>query len=527
MRISGLCFNLFGFFLPPAVIATVCLYFYAALFDCTFPPVQSRSAGCSISGSEQDATARELAPFRLLALGDPQIEGDTSLPDPDAPAFPSFERLANHVNQDGIGTLPSGLWEAGQALILEDLPVTLQGYRKRLDLWGNDLYLAHIYRTVSWWAQPTHTVVLGDLLGSQHIDDEEFRRRSDRFWSIVFAGAEKVPRAVTDMTGRVEVLGEDQSWTRRVIAVAGNHDIGYAGQIDEHLIERFEDAFGSVNWEIRFQLNNTSAETRVRSGSDIFATADNVPELKIVVLNSMNLDGPVKDERLQNQSRDFLSQQLYQPRPKSNGLVLLTHIPLHKEEGICVDGPYFDYLPRHKGGGIKEQNHLSEGGSAHILNGLVGPERPGKAIVLNGHDHEGCDIYHYRPTVPDHGYDEDATQPSTSWQAKQYSKSYPQITNDSFIGVRELTARSMMGEYGGHAFLLSAWYDRDAQEWQFDYNDCMLGVQHIWWAVHVLNIVVVGLGLASLVAFLWEDMKARTALVVQQEGPNMSKMKAE
>lgn len=527
MHISNLCFNLFGFFLPPAVIATVCLYFYAALLDCTFPPARSGPASCSVSGSEHNAVSTEIAPFRLLALGDPQLEGDSSLPDPDVSAFPSFERLASRLKRDGLGEIPSNLRQAGEALLLEDLPAILQGYRKRLDLWGNDLYLAHIYRTVSWWSQPTHTVVLGDLLGSQHIGDEEFMRRSDRFWSTVFAGAEKVPRTVTDISGGVEVLGEDQSWRKRVIAVAGNHDIGYAGQIDEQMIERFEETFGSVNWEIRFRLGNASTHTRVTPGSDTLTAVDSVPELRVVVLNSMNLDGPAKDERLQNQSREFVTQQLYQPRPKSTGTVLLTHIPLHKKEGICVDGPYFDYLPAHRGGGIKEQNHLSEAGSAHILEGLVSPDRPGNAIILNGHDHEGCDTYHYRRAGSGPTDNDDGTTSSTVWQAEEYSNAYSEVANDTFIGVQELTVRSMMGEFGGHAFLLSAWYDQDTQEWQFAYKDCMLGVQHIWWAIHIFDIVVIGLGLTSLVAFLWEDMRARTNLIVQQEASNMSKIKAE
>ena len=39
---------------------------------------------------------------------------------------------------------------------------------------------------------PTHTVVLGDLLGSQWIGDEEFERRAERFWGTVFGEGERV-----------------------------------------------------------------------------------------------------------------------------------------------------------------------------------------------------------------------------------------------------------------------------------------------------------------------------------------------
>lgn len=54
-----------------------------------------------------------------------------------------------------------------------------------MDLWGNDRYLRHVYGRTRWWAMPTHTVVLGDLLGSQWIGDGEFERRAERFWGTV------------------------------------------------------------------------------------------------------------------------------------------------------------------------------------------------------------------------------------------------------------------------------------------------------------------------------------------------------
>ena len=62
----------------------------------------------------------------------------------------------------------------------------------------------------------------------------------------------------------------------------------------------------------------------------------------------------------------------------------------------------------------------------------------------------------------------------------------------------------MMGSYGGNAGLLSAWFDEDQGQWKYEYETCMLGVQHIWWAAHILTIIEVGLGAAGLAAWLIE-----------------------
>ena len=164
MRISSLFFVLFRFLLTPAIVGTLYLYLYPPLVNCSFPEAKHAEAGCAIPGQQKDAVPAEIAPFRLLALGDPQLEGDTSLPDPNAPLFPSLVNLRRKVGDGESGAFTLGLGTALKELLKHDLPKALQGYKKRLDLWGNDLYLAHIYRSVSWWTQPTHTVVLVDLL---------------------------------------------------------------------------------------------------------------------------------------------------------------------------------------------------------------------------------------------------------------------------------------------------------------------------------------------------------------------------
>lgn len=68
-----------------------------------------------------------------------------------------------------------------------------------------------------------------------------------------------------------------------------------------------------------------------------------------------------------------------------------------------------------------------------------------------------------------------------------------------------------MGSFSGNAGFLSAWFDMDAGEWKFEYASCMLGVQHIWWGVHVLDLIVIMLGLGGVVAMVVEEMRAANA----------------
>lgn len=164
-------FTLFRVLLIPALIAFLYLYFYPAINDCAFPPAKKPRKKCSGPECKDTTVSAGKPPFRLLALADPQLEGDTSLPAGwSNGAFAGLEKIWEDLRE--------GRWDG----LKQDLPVLLQGYRKKLDLWGNDLYLAHVYRQTRWWAEPSHTVVLGDLLGSQWIGNEEFERRASRFW---------------------------------------------------------------------------------------------------------------------------------------------------------------------------------------------------------------------------------------------------------------------------------------------------------------------------------------------------------
>ena len=469
--------RIISFLVPVALISTTYLYTYPIFLRCTFPSpgvstwqstfrtLVTHRLGIQANNDNADV------PFRLLVFGDPQLEGDSSLESTEDSYL-----FGHHLRP-------------------------LRSLRKRLDLLGNDYYLAHIYKTLHRWTRPTHVTVLGDLLGSQWVTDEEFHRRASRFWGRVFRGGVRVDDALA--SDRREVLGSDQAWQRRIINVAGNHDVGYAGDMIGPRIERFETTFGKSNWLVRFQLpGNDGNDPASAERSEVN------PELRVVILNSLNLDGPVADAALQGRTYDFLNHAIATSRPvedQTAATILLTHLPLPKQAGVCVDGPFIAYNEHTYGGGVKEQNHLSRRSGESILEGLFGMSahldapnkglgRPG--VILTGHDHEGCDVYH---RLPRRQIQDDRTQPS--WNVTPWVDASSTAHDVLTPGIREITVRSMMGEFGGNAGLLSAWYDGATRRWRFEYSSCMVGVQHIWWAVHIIDLLAL-LSIIILLTFL-------------------------
>ncbi|KAJ5722352.1 hypothetical protein N7488_000387 [Penicillium malachiteum] len=568
MSLRSLLGRLFALLLPLSAAATIYLYLYPVFNGCAFPLPTFQSGvepSTTIEKLEQSPLANTFlqhlrtsdpantqpAIFRLLVLADPQLEGDTSLPFPEYELIP---RMRAHwaavqesinasstpgplslLNSNTLSSIRAGLW----SLATEDIPRSLRATQKRVDLLGNDYYLAHIYRTLFWWTRPTHTTVLGDLLGSQWIPDEEFTDRSHRYWDRVFRGGLRVDDSIT-WTGAIanhstdqvksdshlEPLGpgSDPEWARRIINVAGNHDIGYAGDVSEARMARFEREFGRANWDIRFQHPPIPGND---VGEDSSSSSMITPTLHVINLNTLVFDTPALSSEVQSQSytylNDLISERLYPVEDKSTFTLLLTHLPVHKEDGICTDGPYFtfheeddkdgsDGVPRFLDGGLREQNHLSDYVSdTGILSGIFGMSGEENALVggygrkgliLTGHDHTGCDTVHYvervTPNTETESEDE-AAKPVQNWKwaARRYGKKREAQETPS---IREVTLRSMMGEFGGNAGLLSVWFDTDMGEWDYEITLCPAGVQHIWWAVHVTILVTFIVGLLWFLA---------------------------
>ncbi|KAJ8109648.1 hypothetical protein ONZ43_g6073 [Nemania bipapillata] len=447
------------------------------------------------------------APFRLLALGDPQLEGDTAIRNYGRPAFLHLEWAIRHLTfQTEQPSLRKRLRQVTHDLVdvfFDDIPDTLESLRKHVDLFGNDFYLAHIYRTLRWWTKPTHVTVLGDLLGSQWIRDPEFNRRSSRFWNRSFKGAERIPDEIAQYPAEdynvSGILGKEDSeaalWQRRLINVVGNHDVGYAGDLTPERLERFELAFGKASYELRFELpiedpivNATVFDPETNPESNRL-----LPELRIININNMNLDTPALDQSLQDSTYAFINAVIHTSTAvefKGHFTLVLTHMPLYKPEGVCVDSPFFDF---HEGGGVKEQNQLSADASKGFLEGIYGLSGNDKApaggtgrrgVILNGHDHEGCDTYHYiNQSLPS-----DERQWNISrWDAarKDQLPGKPGLP-----GIREITVRSMMADFDGNAGLLSIWFDQDSWEWKYEFAACELGRQYYWWFVHVFDIIL-------------------------------------
>ena len=576
MQLSRILFGFAWLLLPVALSGTAWLYLYPLFQGCAFP--QPTNTSLPLLSSR--------APFRLLALGDPQLEGDSSLPDPDAPVFPSLANVTRDLRNANfeLDEVRAILLQAAKGA-LRDTAAWLEGHRKAIDLWGNDWYLAHQVRSLRWWTEPTHVSVLGDLLGSQWISDGEFEKRAGRYWGIVMRGLGKVPDHITGVEvesdfydepehqkswgGRTEVLGEDEAWAGRVINIAGNHDIGYAGDIDEARVVRFEQAFGAVNWEIWFTLPDASSNETIthpssEDGDDAATPAEQPPPppaLRLAILNTMNLDTPAYTASLQTHTYAFMNHLISTSRPvtdKTHATILLTHIPLHKRAGVCVDSPFFDFFEG--GSGVREQNMLSEHGSKTVLEGIFGlsgdarSEGEGwgrRGVVVNGHDHEGCDVLHFvdregcsgaahsvvgseeaamkmaldadglsssslnetgspdqtaagddAPSPPDTDTAAAETPTGPQWHATRFPPTSPHHFSPSSSNqthcthipsspsLREITLRSMMGEFGGHAGFLSAWFDPllgERGEWVIEFGSCGLGVQHWWWGVHAVD----------------------------------------
>ncbi len=507
-----------------AFCLTTYLYLYPLFHGCVFPATDAstRTAWSSTLGRhlphsfESNLNTQLTAPFRLLALADPQLEGDSSLPKTEDAFIPKLNRHWERLSKTRAQKILSSAVDIGEEIVFQDLPDAAKALRKRIDLFGNDYYLGHIFRTLHWWTKPTHVTVLGDLIGSQWVTDGEFEWRGWRFWNRVFGSGRRVEDSITTPSHQEEerlIEIDDTTWTDRIINIVGNHDIGYAGDISRSRMDRFERVFGTANWDVRFQYPQSNS-----TGDAVGSLLQ--PSLHLIVLNSLILDTPALAEDVRSETFEYLNglinKRLQPVEDRSSFTLLLTHLPLHKKEGTCVDAPFFDYWPDDSGGGVyrphgvREQNHLSEQtshqGTLQALFGMSGNlDAPARGegrngLILTGHDHEGCDTWHFIPSdsVWSASEDESEERKGTIWEASKWRQAN-QTTSHS--GVREITLRSMMGDYGGNAGLLSAWFDSDAAEWKYDIQMCGLNLK-VWWAVHIVDLAVLGLFSLSLVTRL-------------------------
>ncbi|KAG4304173.1 hypothetical protein PORY_002354 [Pneumocystis oryctolagi] len=335
-----------------------------------------------------------------------------------------------------FSTVPLRLLTFADPQIEGDAKILNKGLKGQIDLWGNDVYLSHIQwamLTLSF-PRPTHQVILGDLMSSQWISDEEYKKRVYRLNWIFMR--------------RLPYLS--------VFNVSGNHDIGYAGEMTRERVDRWERAFGRVNGA--YYLNTVFRGKPRR--------------LRIVILNTLSIDEPVHDKSIRQEALDFLDEMGKEQIPT----ILLTHLPLYKHKGLCADPPYVKYYENDKT--IREQNHLSENSSNLILTRLFNREYNG--VIITGHDHQGCDCIR---TLNNEGI----------WMVKRF--------DNEKEGIREITVRSMMAQYGGYSGIFSAKINEINDKWEFSYYLCPFVVNQIWWGIYIYDIIVVFIFLFSLLKF--------------------------
>ncbi|KAI5959509.1 uncharacterized protein KGF55_005337 [Candida pseudojiufengensis] len=368
-------------------------------------------------------------------------------------------------------------------------------YIKRLDNYGNDYYLGHIYNTMSKRLRPSHVTVMGDLFSSQWILDTEFYNRTLRYVERLFPQDYEYKRNVIETHSKHEdynwnlwlenetkmdpldrfnsrVYNDVYDWVYQdrktpnfdnplFINLTGNHDIGYSGDATWQHMARFHHLFGQNNFVINY---NKETERSWR----------------IVVLDSLTLEGPALQNEFLEYTWSFLNHLEKYENPTFNGsTILLTHIPMYKKAGLCRDGPEHKYYKNYtrepyKVGLLRSQNHLSYETTQKVMS-IVFTNVNKSGIILTGHDHEGCDDWY--------------NYVDGEWVA---SKEQSPKNRQS---VREIVVRSMMGDFDGQTGILTGKFLND--NWRFDFSYCSFTVQHWWWASKIS--ILITLFLQSLI----------------------------
>lgn len=349
-------------------------------------------------------------------------------------------------------------------------------YITRLDTFGNDYYIGHIYNVMKNRLNPTHISVMGDLFSSQWILDREFFNRTRRYIKRLF------PRPKEHVGDLLEFIDKNDEcdwvsflewfqstmenkgfdfaykdvydWTSAnltneplFINISGNHDIGNGDVTYQHMA-RFFKLMGKDNYYIEYDVETDHP-------------------WRIVVLNSLAIDGPFVEPLFLRYTWSFIEH--LDQRPFNGSTILLTHVPFYKPAGLCVDEPLVEYFNEENTradymiGNIKSENHIQEGPTQQILNTIFKNGKPG--VVLTGHDHEGCESF----------YNKIGDQWVPSKQAE----------SDTYI--KEIVVRSIMGEFGGNVGLMTGHFN--GEEWEYDYSVCPFIIQHVWWLTKVVSIV--------------------------------------
>lgn len=348
-------------------------------------------------------------------------------------------------------------------------------YRSRLDIFGNDYFLGHIYSTMRKRLNPTHIAVLGDLFSSQWIGDSEFFNRTLRYSKRIFdrdltpllniksQNHDSNNQYATDWKkwGEDEFMSKLQidtwqfdyhdikSWNPDredfvFINVTGNHDTGYSGDVTYQHLARYNEIFGKDNYYIEYNSNSDNA-------------------YRIVVLNNLLLDGPALQPEFLNYTWNFLNK--INERNFNGSTILLTHVPFFKDDNLCVDAQEFRFYPDvyerepYKANLLRSQNHISQQTTNKVFNLIFNNGKPG--IVLVGHDHEGCQVIFNKV--------------NDNWIATRE----PMI--EAEFHLQEITVRSMMGEFYGNSGLITGHFDNLAKLWSWNFSLCPFTLQHAWW----------------------------------------------
>jgi len=239
---------------------------------------------------------------------------------------------------------------------------------------------------------------LGDIFSSQYISAAEFEKRARRYeW-------------ITKRTYQTSTP---------LITMSGNHDIGYGDEVTPMRMTRFEQMYGPSNGIYKI---NTTAVAGTSTGSTASVSQHN---FELVIFDSMTIDGCVTLE-YQERARKFLDSLAAKQTSSSTKTyqLFVSHIPLYKPEGYCVDPPLVQYTntgPDNRQV-VFRQNTLTRQTSDFIVNSV----KPW--AVFSGHDHEGC-FYNHKPMSS---------------------------ATDSIVTrvIPEYTLRAWLGDYGGNTLVV-------------------------------------------------------------------------